>query len=63
VSDVGVAIGLLRAGLHGARLNAEINTSSLSDAAYVGTVKVDVGRWRERGSQAADAADLRLGEQ
>ncbi len=62
ISDVGVAIGLLRAGLHGARLNAEINTSSLSDATYVATVKVDVGRWRERGSQAADAADLRIGE-
>ena len=33
-SDVGVAVALLKAGLHGARLNVEINLEGLSDAAY-----------------------------
>lgn len=34
-SDVGVATALLRAGLHGARLNVEINLDSVRDEAYV----------------------------
>jgi len=34
-SDVGVATALLRAGLHGARLNVEINLDSVKDEAYV----------------------------
>jgi methenyltetrahydrofolate cyclohydrolase len=34
-SDVGVATALLRAGLHGARLNVEINLDSIRDEAYV----------------------------
>ena len=40
-SDVGVATALLRAGLHGARLNVEINLDSIRDEAYVaGTRRV-----------------------
>ena len=34
-SDVGVAVALLKAGLHGARLNVEINLDSVRDEAYV----------------------------
>jgi methenyltetrahydrofolate cyclohydrolase len=55
-SDVGVAVALLRAGLHGARLNIEINAGSVSDAAYVDKVKAESVRWSERAGVAADAA-------
>ena len=55
-SDVGVAVGLLEAGLAGARLNVEINVGSLSDTAYVEGVKTDVGRLEREGRSAAEAA-------
>lgn len=38
-SDVKVAVGLLRAGLDGARENVEINLGSLKDAGYVQRVR------------------------
>jgi len=41
-SDVGVAIALLRAGLEGARLNAEINLGGIRDDAYVSRVRAEL---------------------
>jgi len=43
-SDVGVATGLLRVGLEGARLNVEINVDSIADAPYVEAVRAEVSR-------------------
>jgi methenyltetrahydrofolate cyclohydrolase len=46
-SDVQVAIGLLRAGLQGARHNVEINLGSVKDAAYVERVVKESARLSE----------------
>jgi formiminotetrahydrofolate cyclodeaminase len=46
-SDVQVALALLRAGLHGARQNVEINLGSLKDAAYVEGVRAEAIRLSE----------------
>jgi len=43
-SDVGVAIALLRAGLHGARLNLDINLDGIRDEAYVARVREEAAR-------------------
>ncbi len=43
-SDVGVAVALLRAGLHGARLNVDINLDGLRDAAYVSATRAEIAR-------------------
>ena len=43
-SDVAVAIGLLKAGLLGARANVEINLGSLKDAGYVARVREESAR-------------------
>ncbi len=59
-SDVGVAVALLRAGLHGARLNIEINAGTVSDAAYVDAVKTEASALSERAGRAAEAADALL---
>ena len=52
-SDVGVAVTLLRAGLEGARLNVQINLSSIGDQAYVDAVRAEAQRLA---SQAFDLA-------
>jgi len=57
LSDVGVAIGLLLAGLRGARLNVEINLPSLQDASYVADVTADVERLTVTATSAAAAAE------
>jgi formiminotetrahydrofolate cyclodeaminase len=59
-SDVGVAVSLLRAGLHGARLNIEINAGSVADAAYVGAVRAETIRLSEQAGRAADEVDALL---
>jgi methenyltetrahydrofolate cyclohydrolase len=41
-SDVGVAVALLRAGMHGARLNVELNVGSIDDEAYTEAVASEV---------------------
>jgi formiminotetrahydrofolate cyclodeaminase len=41
-SDAQVGLELLRAGLRGARLNAEVNLGSLKDAAYVENVRARI---------------------
>lgn len=46
-SDVQVAIGLLKAGVHGALQNVEINLGSLKDPDYVGRVREESRRLSE----------------
>jgi len=59
-SDVGVAVALLRAGAHGARLNVDINAGSLADAAYVERVREDGAAASAAAAAAADDADRLL---
>src|SRR3954470_9476406 len=59
-SDVGVAIALLRAGAHGARLNVEINIASVSDVAWAGDAAAELIRWRDAAGRAADDAEALL---
>ena len=56
-SDVGVAVALLRAGLHGARLNVEINLGSVRDEAYAGTTRSEVERLAQQARDASEAAE------
>jgi methenyltetrahydrofolate cyclohydrolase len=58
-SDVGVAFALLGAGLDGARLNVEINLSSVDDAAYADAVRAEVGHLSGLASDAAAEERLR----
>jgi len=55
-SDVGVGVELLLAALRGARLNVEINLSSLEDAAYVARIKSEVEELERDAAADADAA-------
>jgi len=55
-SDVGVGVELLLAALRGARLNVEINLSSLEDAAYVARITTEVEELERDASADADAA-------
>jgi len=61
-SDVGVAIALLRAGLHGARLNVDINLSGIKDEAYVSHVREEVDRQSQAAEASAAAAERALAE-
>jgi formiminotetrahydrofolate cyclodeaminase len=61
-SDIGVAVALLRAGLHGARLNVEINLAGLSDAPYRDAVGVEVQRLTRSADESAAAAERSLGQ-
>ena len=55
-SDVGVGVELLLAALRGARLNVEINLSTLTDAAYAARVKAEVDELERDAAQDAEAA-------
>jgi methenyltetrahydrofolate cyclohydrolase len=55
-SDVGVAIELLLAGLRGARMNVEINLSTLDDALYLARVKTEVLELERDAAVDADTA-------
>jgi len=59
-SDVGVAVALLRAGAHGARLNVEINLGGLADKAYAERARQEVVRAAESAALDADNADALL---
>jgi formiminotetrahydrofolate cyclodeaminase len=59
-SDVGTAMTLLRAGLHGAGLNVEINLGSVSDPSYVEPRREEAARLAERASRASQEADAVL---
>src|SRR4051812_19878023 len=56
LSDVGVAIALLRAGAHGARLNVEINMASVSDVAWTGDAGAEPVRWGGAAARGAGGA-------
>ena len=55
-SDVGVALALLGAGLHGAQLNVEINLTGHTDEAYTSVVRKEVERLARRADAAARVA-------
>ena len=59
-SDVGVAVALLRAGLHGARLNVEINLGSVRDEAYASAIRSEVERLAQLARDASEAAERSL---
>lgn len=54
-SDVGVAIQLLVAAVRGARMNVDINLSTLTDAAYVSRVREEAGELERDAAADADA--------
>jgi len=55
-SDVGVGVELLLAALRGARLNVDINLSSLEDAAYVARIRAEVQELERDATADAEAA-------
>ena len=55
-SDIGAGVELLLAGLRGARLNVEINLSSLEDAAYTTRIKAEVEELERDAAADAEAA-------
>jgi formiminotetrahydrofolate cyclodeaminase len=57
-SDVGVAIALLRAGLHGAGLNVAINVGSVADQAYVDAARAEAATLESRAARADDEASV-----
>jgi formiminotetrahydrofolate cyclodeaminase len=59
-SDIGVAIALIGAGLHGARLNVDINLGSIADAAYKGAVEEEARRLEADGGRSANDATAQL---
>jgi len=62
-SDVGVAVALLRAGLHGAGLNVAINLGGVSNAEYVDRVRRDASALSDRAAHRADEAEALLQDQ
>jgi methenyltetrahydrofolate cyclohydrolase len=59
-SDVGVAIGLLRAGLEGAHLNVNANLGGIKDAGYTAGVTGEVARLTAQAMASAAAASQAL---
>ena len=59
-SDVGVAVGLLRAGARGAQLNVETNLGGIADTSYADAITGEVVRLSEESARAADAAEVLL---
>jgi formiminotetrahydrofolate cyclodeaminase len=59
-SDAGVAVALLRAGLHGAAFNVDINLGGLSDATYVERVRGDRARLATGAALSAERAESLL---
>jgi formiminotetrahydrofolate cyclodeaminase len=59
-SDVGVALGLLRAAIEGARLNVDANLGGITDSDYVTRIKYDAIRWRDQSARAMEAATAYL---
>lgn len=55
-SDVGAGVELLLAALRGARLNVDINLSSLEDAAYAARTKTEADELEREAAADADAA-------
>jgi formiminotetrahydrofolate cyclodeaminase len=59
-SDVGVAIALLRAGLHGARLNVDINLSGLKDEDYAAGIREELDRLSRAAADSTARAEHSL---
>jgi formiminotetrahydrofolate cyclodeaminase len=59
-SDVRVAIGLIRAGLTGARSSAEANLAVLTNSAYVERARAEIEELSLDAARAADAAEQSL---
>ena len=59
-SDVGVAVALLRAGLRGARLNVDINLTSVHDETYAHEASAEAGRLARTAATSAEAAEAAL---
>ena len=55
-TDTGVGVQLLLAGLRGAGLNVDVNTGSLTDAAYVARVKEEREELEREGTADAETA-------
>jgi formiminotetrahydrofolate cyclodeaminase len=60
LSDVGVAVALLRAGFHGARSTVRSNLAGSVDAPFVDAVTADVERLTADAAQAATLAEQAL---
>jgi len=60
LSDAGVAVALLGAGLRGAGLNVEINLGGLTDEVYVGTARAESARLTMEGERDRLAANAAL---
>jgi methenyltetrahydrofolate cyclohydrolase len=60
LSDVGVAVALLRGGLRGARLNVDINLTGVHDDMYTNAVAAEVHRLTGTATTAAEAAEAAL---
>jgi formiminotetrahydrofolate cyclodeaminase len=60
-SDVGVAVELLMAALRGARMNVDINLSTLDDTAYSTRVREEVEELERDAKTDADIAFRALG--
>jgi methenyltetrahydrofolate cyclohydrolase len=61
-SDLGVAIALLHCGVRGARLNADINLSSVKDETYKSGAAGEVDRLAHAAATLADAAEMVLAQ-
>jgi methenyltetrahydrofolate cyclohydrolase len=59
-SDVGVAVTLLRSGLQGARLNIDVNLTSIDDETYARQTAVETERLARTAGTFAEAADVAL---
>jgi formiminotetrahydrofolate cyclodeaminase len=59
-SDVGVAMALLRTGLHGAELNVRINLEGISDMSYGQGVRAEAAALTDQASRAAAEAETLL---
>jgi len=59
-SDVGVGVGLLRAGLRGAGLNVDVNLGGIADEAFVARVRQEADALATEAGRDADEAEARL---
>jgi formiminotetrahydrofolate cyclodeaminase len=59
-SDVGVAIALVHAGLHGAKLNVEINVGAMRDDEYASAARETAAQQSTEGEAFAQAAERAL---
>ena len=59
-SDIGVAVALLGCGLRGARLNVEINLTSVQDEAYTSSVAAELERLAGAAAMSTEAAEAAL---